>query len=81
MSIPYLPHRLHLSIDQVSRQFPVVMLTGPRQVGKTTLLEAHFSVLEKSSLATGHGAVICLCAERLPLTAHVDAIPVWQVGG
>ena len=81
MSIPYLPHRLHLSIDQVSRQFPLAIRTGSRQVGKTTLLKAHFSVFEKSGLASGHGAVICLCAERLPLTAHVDAIPAWQLGG
>ena len=41
----------------------------------------HFAVLDKSGLSTGAGAVICLCAERLPLTAQVDAIPAWQLGG
>ena len=41
----------------------------------------HFSVLENSGLSVGSGAVICLCAERLPLTPQVDAIPAWQLGG
>jgi hypothetical protein len=30
-------------------------------------------------LKVGHGAVVCLADERLPLTAQVDAIPAWQV--
>lgn len=40
----------------------------------------HFSVLENLGLEPGAGAVICLTAERLPITAQVDAIPAWQVG-
>lgn len=28
------------TIRQVSREFPVLLLSGPRQIGKTTLLEA-----------------------------------------
>ncbi len=36
----YLPRTLEASITQASRQFPVLMLSGPRQVGKTTLLKA-----------------------------------------
>jgi hypothetical protein len=39
----------------------------------------HFSVLENLGLATGAGAVICLSAERLPISAQVEAIPAWQV--
>lgn len=35
-----LPRTLAASIAKASRQFPVLMLTGPRQVGKTTLLKA-----------------------------------------
>jgi uncharacterized protein len=31
---------LEKHIDAVSRQFPVLLLTGPRQVGKTTLLQS-----------------------------------------
>ncbi|WP_310448860.1 ATP-binding protein [Sulfuritalea sp.] len=36
----YLPRTLETFIVTASRQFPVLMLTGPRQVGKTTLLRA-----------------------------------------
>lgn len=36
----YLPRSLTASIAAASRQFPVLMLTGPRQVGKTTLLKS-----------------------------------------
>ena len=38
-----------------------------------------FSLLENLGLKLGHGAVVCLADERLPLTAQVDAIPAWQV--
>ncbi len=33
-----LPRTLASAIVMANRQFPVLMLTGPRQVGKTTLL-------------------------------------------
>ncbi len=36
----YLSRSLAASITTASRQFPVLMLTGPRQVGKTTLLKS-----------------------------------------
>lgn len=36
----YLPRSLAGFIAAASRQFPVLMLTGPRQVGKTTLLKS-----------------------------------------
>jgi len=36
----YLPRSLARFITTASRQFPVLMLTGPRQVGKTTLLKS-----------------------------------------
>jgi len=35
----YLPRTLEQFIKKATRQFPVVLLTGPRQVGKTTLLQ------------------------------------------
>jgi len=35
-----IPRTLASTIDQVSQSFPVLLLTGPRQVGKTTLLQA-----------------------------------------
>lgn len=37
---PFVDRTLAATIRQVSRSFPVVLLTGPRQVGKTTLLAA-----------------------------------------
>ena len=40
MSRRYLPRTLHASIARASAQFPVLLLSGPRQVGKTTLLKA-----------------------------------------
>jgi predicted AAA+ superfamily ATPase len=36
----------------------------------------HFRVLEKFQKKIGHGAVICLCEEIVPLSREVDAIPV-----
>ena len=42
---PYLPKTMYQqrtlasAIERVSGAFPVVLVTGPRQVGKTTLLE------------------------------------------
>src|SRR3989338_8183687 len=35
----YLRRSLEATIKEVSQQFPVVLVTGPRQVGKTTLLQ------------------------------------------
>jgi predicted AAA+ superfamily ATPase len=40
MPTPYLARTLESFILRASRQFPVLMLSGPRQVGKTTLLKA-----------------------------------------
>jgi hypothetical protein len=37
---PFLPRTLAATIRQVSASFPVLLLTGPRQVGKSTLLAA-----------------------------------------
>ena len=39
MANHYLTRTLEASIAQASTQFPVLMLSGPRQVGKTTLLK------------------------------------------
>jgi hypothetical protein len=39
----------------------------------------HFSVLANLHLEVGRGAVVCLCNERLPLSAQVEALPAWEV--
>ena len=36
----YLTRTLEKSIQKVSDFFPVLLVTGPRQVGKTTILQA-----------------------------------------
>lgn len=35
----YIKRAMEKTIEKISREFPVVMITGPRQVGKTTLLQ------------------------------------------
>lgn len=35
----YIPRHIERTILRLSRSFPVILLTGPRQVGKTTVLE------------------------------------------
>jgi len=39
----------------------------------------HFSAVDATGLTLGHGAVICLANQRVPITAQVDAVPAWQV--
>ena len=35
----YVERHLAKIVERVSKQFPVVLVTGPRQVGKTTMLK------------------------------------------
>ena len=35
----YIKRNLENVINQVTREYPVVLVTGPRQVGKTTMLQ------------------------------------------
>ena len=42
----YLPRTLEAFFKKADRQFSVLLLTGPRQVGKTTFLQ-HVSGAEK----------------------------------
>lgn len=35
----YIPRNLEAVVEQVSAEYPVVLVTGPRQVGKTTMLK------------------------------------------
>ncbi|MDR1206772.1 MAG: AAA family ATPase, partial [Peptococcaceae bacterium] len=42
----YIPRKIEATVRRISRTFPVLMLTGPRQSGKTTLL-AHLSENER----------------------------------
>lgn len=42
MNQPYIRRTLESVLEQAAREFPVVVLTGPRQSGKTTLLQQVF---------------------------------------
>lgn len=42
MSLHYIPRALEPALRQAARQFPAIVLTGPRQSGKTTLLKHIF---------------------------------------
>ena len=35
----YIPRSLETVMAQVTKEYPVVLVTGPRQVGKTTMLQ------------------------------------------
>jgi predicted AAA+ superfamily ATPase len=37
-SLDYIPRSIQDTLERISASFPVVLVTGPRQVGKTTLL-------------------------------------------
>lgn len=41
----------------------------------------HFGAVTSLGLKAGHGAVVCLCAEAVPLTATADAMPAWRLAG
>ena len=45
-----IPRTITPKIRQYSRQYPVVMITGPRQSGKTTLCKMLFSDMPYASL-------------------------------
>ena len=34
----YITRNLETVVEQVTKEYPVVLITGPRQVGKTTML-------------------------------------------
>jgi len=85
MNSPYLPRTLEAFIAKASRQFPVLMLSGPRQVGKTTLLKAlcgegsatqgrRYVSLDNPTLLALARAEPALFLQRFPAPLLIDEI-------
>ncbi len=73
--------------DTDQREIDLVIEQGntlhPVEIKKTATPSAaagrHFSVLARLGRTVGHGAVVCLRHEDIPLSRHVDAIPVHYI--
>lgn len=44
----YISRNLEAVVNQVTKEYPVVLVTGPRQVGKTTMLQNLMKNTERS---------------------------------
>ncbi len=81
------PAPFHFYRDRDMREIDLLIVQDghahPVEIKKTAqpTREAvrHFSALGNLGLKPGHGAVICLCREALPLTPTVDAVPAWAI--
>lgn len=81
----YRTRTLELFFRKAAGQFPVLLVTGPRQVGKTTFLrhlageKRHYVTLDAPlirTLAKEDPSLVSLAPEQLPLTGEVEAVPV-----
>lgn len=76
----YIPRTLESFLKQVDRQFPVLMVTGPRQVGKTTVLkslsqgERNYVTLDDPNLAMLAKEDPALFLQRFPPPLLIDEI-------
>ena len=76
----YVNRALEPTISQVNRQFPIMLLTGARQVGKTTLLE-HLSTERRARVTLDDPLVLSLAKsdpalflQRFPPPVLIDEI-------
>lgn len=76
----YIPRTLELYLKQVDKQFPVLMVTGPRQVGKTTILRKlsegrrTYITLDDPGLASLAKEDPALFLQRFPPPLLIDEI-------
>ncbi len=75
----YLPREMEDPVRQAARHFPVLALTGPRQSGKSTLLQhvfpqAHRITLDDISLRRAANDDPALFLDRLPVPVLIDEI-------
>ncbi|OGT59861.1 MAG: ATPase [Gammaproteobacteria bacterium RIFCSPHIGHO2_12_FULL_45_12] len=76
----YLERTLKSHLKQVDKQFPVLIITGPRQVGKTTILQhlakstRHYVTLDDPNLARLAREEPSLFLQRFPGPILIDEI-------
>jgi predicted AAA+ superfamily ATPase len=75
----YIKRAIEDAVLQTARTFPALMLTGPRQSGKTTAEPEKFEALEQYTLEIGCGAVICMANDLLPLDRKNWSVPAWLI--
>lgn len=77
----YIPRSLEKVVAQVTKEYPVVLVTGPRQVGKTTMLQKLMENTERSyvSLDDLGERSIAKCDPELFLQLHKPPILIDEV--
>ena len=75
-------------VRRYSGHFRVVVVTGPRQVGKTTMLKHLMEEVAADDAPpelaafkreVGCGCVLCLADDTFPVGSRARALPVWAV--
>src|SRR5690606_14962122 len=76
----FVPRTLASTVRRISKGFPVLLLTGPRQSGKTTLLQ-HLAARDRSYVTLDDPAVRGLAREdpRLFLQRHPPPILIDEI--
>lgn len=77
----YIPRSLEKVVAQVTKEYPVVLVTGPRQVGKTTMLQKLMENTERSyvSLDDLGERSIAKCDPELFLQLHKPPVLIDEV--
>ena len=70
----YISRHMENRILELSKSFSAILLTGPRQAGKTTMLRDAVRIL------SDEGTVVGLADERGEVAACVDGVPQLDVG-
>lgn len=78
---------LHFYRDKDQKEVDVLIVRDgvvhPIEIKKTAQpsrdMVRHFAALGNLGLPVGHGAVVCLSTQAVPITASVDALPAWAI--
>lgn len=74
--MPYVPRTLAATLRRAARTFPGVLVTGPRQTGKTTLLREEFGASHRY-VSLERPDVRDVKATRTPSPRHADNLARW----